>query len=100
MSNARTPRQMMNALHTLPVDRNRVHLLDCQHCGTPVVVAAVTRQVKHLLPPTPKRSAWRAFERRWVRGAGTWRSSKRFGFIPARDGEGFLPHDCPNADWR
>lgn len=98
MTQARTDRQMMNALNHLPPDRNRVHLGDCQFCGTPVVIAAVPKSARPALPPTPNKSAWRAFERRWVRSADAWRSSKRFGFVPAREGEGFLPHACPIGD--
>lgn len=84
-----------------------VHLRSCARCGADLVIGRVPaslRSQEGLLPRTPNKGPWRAFEREQRVSRRAWRSTKRFGFIPLkpdRDGlVGFLPHDCPKADWR
>jgi len=87
-----------------PTPTNVVHLKDCQYCGAPLIIAPTTRSTRErgLLPPSPNTGAWRAFEREQVVSRRSWRSTKRYGFIPNVPGNlvGFLPHDCPNAEWK
>lgn len=93
---------MVQALNHLHYQDRRVILANCQNCGTPLLIAGVMRRYRRLLPYSPNRGPWRAFERDHARRGHGFRSSKAHGFVPNHrdDVAGFPPHDCPLADWR
>jgi hypothetical protein len=93
---------MVKMVGRMPFFCRRVHLHPCGYCGEPLAIAGVLPRYRRLLPYSPNKGPWRAFELRHQGLGEGWRSSKRYGFVPnaREDAIGFAPHDCPKADWR